>query len=396
MARKKNITKNNQLGFMFDRTGALSLIQTVAESKFEKFLKDKRIRLLSNNKEALMAKLRDRYCYRDGDCNEEKSDNIKIVNENDELDLSNLTEDKKAAYDKLRILQNLPLEFKIDRAIRAIEEAISVYGEDNLVIAYSGGWDSQIVSYIVTHIMKKKILHVFSNTTCEFPETLERVRELSEEGVDIVVVSPDISFNQVVKQYGFPMISKNISKSIRIFNRTQSDDTAYKIKDYMERREQKWVPTLDEHCPFSDECCEKLKKFPMRRFQKAFGYECAIVGTMASESRQRTREWLSSGCNAFNGKNPKSMPLSTWTDADKVEFTKMFNLKLNKLYEMGYKRNGCMYCGYGVHLESINGKNRLQMLAETHPIAYKVFLRYFAKYFDMMQDLGYKGFEYKC
>lgn len=38
---------------------------------------------------------------------------------------------------------------------------------------------------------------------------------------------------------------------------------------------------------------------------------------------------------------------------------------------MGYTRNGCMYCGFGVHLEK--GENRYQKLAETHPVQYAYF-----------------------
>ena len=43
---------------------------------------------------------------------------------------------------------------------------------------------------------------------------------------------------------------------------------------------------------------------------------------------------------------------------------------------MGYKRNGCMYCGFGVHLEP-KGRNRYQRLKETHPIQYEYFIKNF-------------------
>ena len=36
---------------------------------------------------------------------------------------------------------------------------------------------------------------------------------------------------------------------------------------------------------------------------------------------------------------------------------------------MGYTRNGCMYCGFGVHMES-KKENRYQRLKKTHPIQY--------------------------
>ena len=131
----------------------------------------------------------------------------------------------------------------------------------------------------------------------------------------------------------------------------------------------------------------------MRKFQRAFGIKCAIVGTTAAESRQRTKEWIATGCNSFNGANPKSMPLSIWTEKDIWDYIHKYNVKLSKVYELGYERNGCLYCGFGVHLQDKN-KNRIKMLKTTHPYAYGVFLRNYAPYFDTMKNRGYDGFEY--
>ena len=43
---------------------------------------------------------------------------------------------------------------------------------------------------------------------------------------------------------------------------------------------------------------------------------------------------------------------------------------------MGYTRNGCMYCGFGVQLES-EGENRYQKLKRTHPVQYNYFIKNF-------------------
>lgn len=51
----------------------------------------------------------------------------------------------------------------------------------------------------------------------------------------------------------------------------------------------------------------------------------------------------------------------------------VFNVKIPELYEMGYSRNGCMYCGFGVHLEP-RGDNRYQKLRKTHPVQYSYFI----------------------
>ena len=129
--------------------------------------------------------------------------------------------------------------------------------------------------------------------------------------------------------------------------------------------------------PISDKCCDKLKKEPLRRKAKELGLKCAILGILASESYQREKEWLEYGCNIFHErKDNQSKPLSFWTDDDISEYIKRYNIRISKLYEMGYTRNGCMYCGFGVHLEQ-KGYNRYQKLKRTHPIQYTYFINNF-------------------
>lgn len=53
-------------------------------------------------------------------------------------------------------------------------------------------------------------------------------------------------------------------------------------------------------------------------------------------------------------------------------------MKIPTLYSMGYTRNGCMYCGFGVNLE-IDGVNRYQRLKETHPAQYNYFVKNFGE-----------------
>ena len=77
-------------------------------------------------------------------------------------------------------------------------------------------------------------------------------------------------------------------------------------------------------------------------------------------------------------KDNQSRPLSFWTDEDILEYIALFNVKIPKLYEMGYTRNGCMYCGFGVHLEP-DGCNRYQKLKKTHPAQYSYFIKNFGE-----------------
>ena len=55
------------------------------------------------------------------------------------------------------------------------------------------------------------------------------------------------------------------------------------------------------------------------------------------------------------------------------EYIEKYNVKIPDLYNMGYKRNGCMFCGFGVNLETLES-NSYQKLKETHPKQYAYFI----------------------
>ena len=119
-----------------------------------------------------------------------------------------------------------------------------------------------------------------------------------------------------------------------------------------------------------------MKKKPAKKYEKETGNK-AILGTMACESQARKTAWLKNGCNAFDSKRPISQPMSFWTEQDVLRYIKEFKIHYasvygeikqdenGKYYTTGYNRTGCVFCGFGCHLEK--EPNRFQRLKETHP-----------------------------
>lgn len=278
-------------------------------------------------------------------------------------------------------LRNMNLESKIIQTKYLIRSAVNEFGLDKVYISYSGGKDSTVLSHIAKN-MYPSILHLFANTTNEYPETLEHIRwEMEENGTNIIIVLPQDAhgevwtFKKVVERYGYPMFSKRVSNAIRTYQHALSERTKTNAQGYIDRNFKKYDKFKD--LPISDKCCDKLKKEPLRRKAKELGLECAILGILSSESYQREKDWLENGCNVFHErKDNQSRPLSFWTDDDIKEYIKRYNVRIPKLYDMGYTRNGCMYCGFGVHLEP-QGHNRYQKLKVTHPVQYTYFVNNF-------------------
>lgn len=283
--------------------------------------------------------------------------------------------------DTLISLRNMNLQSKIVQTKSLIREAVHEFGIDKVYISYSGGKDSTVLSHIAKS-MYPNILHLFANTTNEYPETIKHVKwEKEENDTNIISVIPKDShgvvwtFKKVVQYYGYPMFSKRISNAIRTYQHALSVRTKLNSQDYISRNFKKYERFKE--LPISDKCCDKLKKEPLRRKAKELGLECSILGILASESYQREKDWLEYGCNVFHQrKDNQCRPLSFWTDKDILNYISEYNVKIPKLYEMGYTRNGCMYCGFGVQLES-EGENRYQKLKKTHPVQYNYFIKNF-------------------
>lgn len=260
-----------------------------------------------------------------------------------------------------------------------IDEAIAEFGADKCYISYSGGKDSEVLKHLI-HTKYPNIISIFGNTHTEYPETYKQVQRCRDNGDIILQADTPVTFKQVVEQYGYPMFTKRVAGSMRAYRNAKTEKTKIIMLDYIQKNQNKYLKYRD--MPFSDKCCEKLKHGVVEKFAKARGFECAFIATTTEESKYREQSWVKNGCNAFDIKTgAQSRPLSFWVEKDIYQYIHDNNIEICDLYAMGHKRNGCMYCGFGIQYEQL--PNRIQMLAETHPEAYKVWERNYKKYFEM-------------
>lgn len=139
-----------------------------------------------------------------------------------------------------------------------------------------------------------------------------------------------------------------------------------------------WKFLLDSDFKISNKCCYHMKKSPIKRWAKN-NNKYPIVATMTEESRMRKSAWLKTGCNAFEGSSIMSKPMSFWREQDVLQYIDIMGLEVapvygnllysgGKYYFDGCQRTGCVFCGFGCHLE--HEPNRFQRLKETHPKLY--------------------------
>lgn len=321
----------------------------------------------------------------------------------------------------LRQMQALPLDLKIRLTESRIRQWVNEYGEDGVYISFSGGKDSTVLLHIVRSLYPD-IPAVFVNTGLEYPEIVAFVKTFE----NVEIIKPAMNFKKVISAYGYPFISKEAAESVYNAKKyIESNGKTYQefyrkllgIGEFAEGGKRcnysmkRFTFFLKEDAPkISHMCCKVMKKKPIHEYARTT-QKVAITAEMAEESRRRTSNWLLHGCNMFDlQQNKKSTPLAFWTEQDVLQYIKKYNVRIASVYgevvqdeekselpegqlcflsdehiltgktgelletpckykTTGCDRTGCMFCGFGCHLEK-PGEGRFERMKVTHPKLY--------------------------
>ena len=307
-------------------------------------------------------------------------------------------------------LLSLDLDDKFITSVEKLDEWYTAWG-GQCYVSFSGGKDSTVLAYLAARYLASyknppwPLNLVFVNTGLEYPEVQRFVnvyakwlqKQFPRVTVNLVRLRPKMSIRQIVTKYGYSVVSKEVADCIADAKSNPNGLRMRRLRGEDMRRDgkpsvyncPKWEYLLYAPFNISAKCCETMKKTPLKAYAHKTGQQ-AIVATMAEESRLRMTYWLKTGCNAFDGKRPMSKPMSFWTEQDVLRYISDNQIPVAsvygdivasdgendygatlidcKLHCTGCQRTGCMFCGFGSHLEK--GVNRFERMKLTHPKHY--------------------------
>lgn len=232
--------------------------------------------------------------------------------------------------------------------------------EHNAYLSFSGGKDSTILHYLLDMALPNNhIPRVFIDTGIEYTMIREFVLGLAKDDDRFVILKPTQNIKQMLEKYGYPFKSKQHSHNLSVY---QNSGIGLSVQRYLgiiesstkfrcpKMLEYQFTPEFKIKC--SDNCCRKMKKEPIKKWEKANNKHIAITGMRNSEGGERASI---KGCILTDkrGNLTKFHPLIKVNDNWENWFVQEKKIELAKVYlpPYNFKRTGCKGCPFSLDLQ---------------------------------------------
>ena len=221
-------------------------------------------------------------------------------------------------------LNKTRLNYIIDEAYTFIKETVRAYSRECIVISFSGGKDSTVTADLAIKALgDPSIVHIFGNTTLEFPLTIDYVNRYHK-------ANPKTIFKTAInREQEFYNVCDDIGPPARML---------------------RW-------------CCSMFKTGPITRVLNSMYRDRDILtfyGIRKSESVNRSKYNRIEG-DAESVKIQKqtvASPIFLWKDIDIWLYILGESADFNEAYRLGYDRVGCWCCP--------NNNERAQFLSQIY------------------------------
>lgn len=294
--------------------------------------------------------------------------------------------------------------------------------KQRIVCSISGGSDSDIMLDMLTKLdTEKKIKYIFFDTGIEYGATKEHLVYLENKyGVEIERLKAITPVPLGCRKYGIPFWSKFVSEMLE---RLQKHGFKWEDKPFDELIKKhpkckgalKWwcnlngdkskfninyVRGLKEYMianppafHISPKCCKGAKKDNAKKYLTKYEADLNIVGIRKAEGGIRSSAYKSCFTPAKDNELwDNYYPIFWYSDKDKEEYQKTFNVKHSACYsEYGMKRTGCAGCPFGKEFEK-----ELEIAKEFEPKLYKAINNIFGASYEYTRGFLKFREELKC
>lgn len=281
------------------------------------------------------------------------------------------------------VKQKQPYEFKVRYAESRLVEFARECDKRGLNCHYSvGGLDS-----ITLLVFGRRLGFDFPAISASVLE--DKSIQAVHEALGVEGVKPLRSKAAVIKEFGFPVLSKEIAAKIELLQNPSEKNATVRhaiitgeTGEYGGNRTGtrmqlpgKWLRRFGGADPegaalgymvapfkVSAKCCYYLKEKPCDDWAKAHN-SVPILGLMASEGGRREKALMMHGCNYFGDTVIRSAPFAIFDRQDVLRLAVELDVPVPAIYgriveESSGKlrttlaqRTGCGMCGFGIHLD---------------------------------------------
>lgn len=249
-------------------------------------------------------------------------------------------------------------EFLLFDRIEKIKAINAQYNlEDNGYISFSGGKDSTVLHYLIDLALpNNKIPRVYINTGVEYLDVVKYVKDLATKDNRIIIYNSGVNLKLMWEKYGYPFKSKEHSLKVSQYKNGSRAASVLKYKQggaFQCPKILQYQYTDDFTLKISNQCCYKLKKEPILKWQKQNNRSIALTGMLKAEGGQRTN--LTCLITDKDGKAIKFHPLAVVNKEWEELFLEKNNIKLCRLYypPFNFKRTGCRGCPFALDLQNV-------------------------------------------
>ena len=197
-----------------------------------------------------------------------------------------------------------------EEAVQFVQQYSDKYELEDMLVSFSGGKDSTVTSHIVNRALgTNKVLHIFGDTTLEFPYTLEYKKR----------------FNKNEESRGIRILTAK--------NREKNFEELCKIVG-PPSRVMRWCCTV-----FKTGAIQKIISSAFKDKNNILSFQ----GIRHNESASRSKYERESESPKIS-KQTVASPIIDWIDYDVWLYILTTGIDFNEAYRLGWTRVGCLCC----------------------------------------------------